>query len=188
MPRHVLEKTYGLTARELLDGVARRFRLRAALEGAVAEIQMERHLMALVGNGIDRYESHDLDGHPDFSIWLPGREKPILAECKNVRNHNEAYRQGGEIVAFKVETQKTRASKGDATSRFYDGTQFDILGVCLGKKTGDWRDMIFVQTKDLDRHSAHPRKLAVFQRVPLPNAETSYPWYRNLGELLGTIE
>jgi hypothetical protein len=187
MPRHILEETYGLTWRELLDGVAKRFRLRTALEGAVAEIQMERHLMALVGKGIDRYESHDLNGHPDFSIRLPGRENPILAECKNVRNHDEAYRKGGEIVAYKVETQKTRASQGDASSRFYDATQFAILGVCLGKKTGDWRDMIFIQTKDLDRHLSYSGKLAVFQRVPLPDAEALLPWHRDLGELLRTM-
>lgn len=40
MPKHALEKTYGLSATELLDAVAKRFRLRAALEGAVAEVQM----------------------------------------------------------------------------------------------------------------------------------------------------
>lgn len=187
MPKHTLETTYGLSAAELLDAVARRSRLRAALEGAVAEVQMERRIIEQVGNGIVRYESHDLDGHPDFSIWIPGRVDPLLAECKNVRNHNEAYRVAGQIVAYKTETQKTRASKADATSRFYDANQFEILGVCLGKKTGDWRDMLFVKTKDLDRHPAHPHKLAVFQRVPLPDAESLLPWYRDLGELLRTI-
>ena len=39
---HPLEAQYGLTAYELLDAVNKRFRLKAALEGAVAEVQMER--------------------------------------------------------------------------------------------------------------------------------------------------
>jgi len=138
MPKHELEKTYGLSARELLDAVAERFRLRAALEGAVAEVQMEREIASLVQHVVDRYESQDVDGQPDFSIWVKGRTSVIRAECKNVRESSrpggEAYREGGEIVAYKVETQKTRASQGDSASRYYDVTQFQILGVCLGKK------------------------------------------------------
>jgi hypothetical protein len=117
---HPLAVQYGLTASELLDAVSNRFRLKVALEGAVAEVQMEKKLQALVGSIIERYEAYDQDGHPDFGIWLPGRPERLLAECKNVRNHDEAYREGGEIVAYKVETQKTRASQGNPLSRYYE--------------------------------------------------------------------
>src|SRR5258708_4215181 len=100
---HPLETAYGLSATELLDAVAKRFRLRAALEGAVAEVQMERQIQTLLGSVVERYEAHDLDGHPDFTIWLPGREQPLKAECKNVRESSraggEAYREPGRIVA-----------------------------------------------------------------------------------------
>ncbi len=120
---HALETAYGLTSKELLDAVSTRFRLRAALEGAVAEVQMERQLARLVGEVIDRYESHDLDGQPDFSIWVRGVAGPLRMECKNIRESSkesgEAYRAGGKIVGYKVETQKTRASQGDPTSRYY---------------------------------------------------------------------
>lgn len=135
-----------------------------------------------------RYETHDLDGQPDFSIWIPGRDKPILAECKNIRESGkeggEAYRAGGKVVAYKVETQKTRAAKGDPSSRYYGLEQYHILGVCLGKKTGDWSDFLFVRTVDLERHSAHSHKLAVMQRVPLPTDDNLLPWYADIGELL----
>jgi hypothetical protein len=181
---HPLSKQYGLSASELLDAVNKRFRLKVALEGAVAEVQMEKKILAIVGNVVERYEAHDLDGHPDFSIWLPNAKKPLLAECKNVRDHEEAYRDGGKVVAYKAETQKTRASKGDATSRYYGIDQFDILGVCLGKKTGDWSDFLFVRVVDLIRHPKHSGKLAVMQRVPLPDSENLAPWYDDLGELL----
>ena len=127
---------------------------------------MEKKLKALVGSMIDRFEVYDVDGHPDFGIWLPGSDQRLLAECKNVRDKDEAYREGGKIVAYKVETQKTRASKGDPTSRFYGVGQFDILGVCLGKKTGDWSDFMFARVLDLARHSKYKGKLAVFQARP----------------------
>ena len=184
---HRLETQYGLSAYELLDAANKRFRLKVALEGAVAEVQMEKKIRALLGTVVQRYEAHDLDGHPDFSIWLPGRKKPLLAECKNVRDHEEAYREGGKIVAYKVETQKTRASKGDPTSRFYGVGQYDILGVCLGKKTGSWTDFLFIRVVDLICHAKHAGKLAVMQRVPLPDSENLEFWYNDLGELLKHI-
>jgi hypothetical protein len=188
MAKHSLELKYGLSSTELLDAINARFRLKVALEGAAAELQMEKHIRPLVGKIIKRYEAHDLDAHPDFSIWLPRRPKPLLAECKNIRESGkeggEAYRQGGKIVAYKVETQKTRAATGDPTSRYYGIEQYHILGVCLGKKTGDWSDFLFARTIDLACHAKYSKKLAVFQRVPLPDAETLRPWYADLGELL----
>jgi hypothetical protein len=92
MAQHPLESHYGLTSFELLEAVTARFRLKVALEGAVAEVQMEKKIASLVGSVVERYEAHDLDGHPDFSIWIAGRDKPLLAECKNVRDRDEAYR------------------------------------------------------------------------------------------------
>jgi hypothetical protein len=189
---HSLEIAYGLSAKEILDAVQIRFRLRAALEGAVAEVQMERKIAALPKSLVARYEAHDLDGQPDFSIWLPGVDLPLRAECKNIRESSkaggEAYREGGKIVAYKVETQKTRASQGDATSRYYGVDQFDILGVCMGKKTGNWTDLMFAKVADMQRHAKYPNKLSVFQRVPLPDAENLFPWYDDLGKLLSTYQ
>ncbi len=79
---HPLETQYGLTAHELLDAVNKRFRLKVALEGAVAEVQMEKRIHPLVGSAIERYEAHDLDGHPDFSLWIPGRKKPLAQSAR----------------------------------------------------------------------------------------------------------
>ncbi len=41
---HALELKYGLTAQELLDAIDKRFRLKVALDGAVAEVHFERKL------------------------------------------------------------------------------------------------------------------------------------------------
>jgi hypothetical protein len=190
MAKHWLSKRYGLSTDELLDAIGSRFRLRVAVEGAVSEFHMQKHIESLVGTVIERYESHDLDGQPDFSIWLPGWKTPLRAECKNIRESSkeggEAYRLKGQIVAYKVETQKTRASKGDPSSRFYDIRHFEMLGVGLGKKTGDWSDFMFANVADLTRNATYPTKLAVFQRVPLPGSKSEHPWYPTLAELLSS--
>lgn len=184
---HPLSKIYGLSEAELLDALNKRFRAKVALEGAVAEVQMAKKIHSLYQKGaIERYEEHDLDNYPDFTIWLSGKKTPLKAECKNVRDSDEAYRKGGEIVAYKVETQKTRASQGDHSSRFYGIDQFEILGVCLGKKTGNWTEFVFVKTADLARHPKHHDKLAVMHMVPLPN-NIAPPWYGELEDLLKTF-
>lgn len=186
---HPLEKEFELTAEELLDAVNRRFRAKVTLEGAVAEVHLGKHIKKLYEQGIiARFEEHDLDSYPDYTIWLRDKpEKPYRIECKNVRDAEEAYRKKGLIVAFKVETQKTRASKGDLRSRHYGFRQFDILAVCLGKKTHNWRQFMYVQTKNLASHAKYPDKLAVMHPVPLPDSPTPYPWYNNLAGLLAEL-
>jgi len=185
---HPLEELYGLTADELLSAINNRFRAKVALEGAVAEVQLEKRIRELRKEGIiERYEEHDLDGYPDFSIWLPGKQEALRIEAKNVRDADEAYRIKGEIVGYKVEVQKTRAATSDASSRFYSTDLFEILAVCLGKQTGNWTDFLFVKTSNLSRHPVHQHKIAVMHRVPLPSHENINPWFRSLEELLATI-
>lgn len=188
MPQHKLEVEYGLTANELLDALDKRFRAKVTLEGAVAEVQMEKQVRALqVAGVIARYEEHDLDGYPDFTIWLPNREEPILAECKNVRNKTEAYRSKGVITGYKVETQKTRTSNADPTSRSYGVDQFHFIGVCLGKKTKNWTQFMYVRVEHLAVHITHPGKLAPMQMVPLPDSPNIEPWTNSLSDLLATF-
>ena len=186
---HKVEDEYGLTADELLDALDKRFRAKVMLEGAVAEVQMEKQIRALqVAGMIARYEEHDLDGYPDFTIWLPNRDQPILAECENVRDTSEAYRSQGVITAYKVETQKTRTSNADRSSRFYGVGLFHFLGVCLGKKTRNWAQFMYVKVEHLAVHTEHPGKLAAMQRVPLPDSPNIAPWTNTLRDLLETFE
>ena len=159
---HRLEDEYGLTADEMLDAFDKRFRAKVTLEGAVAEVQMEKQIRALQNAGvIARYEEHDRDGYPDFTIWLPDRAEPILAECKNVRDTTEACRSKGVISGYKVETQKTRTSNEDPSSRFYGVNQFQFIGVCLGKKTKNWAQFMYIRVEHL---AIHKRTLANWQR------------------------
>ena len=185
LKKHDLEKKYSLTKEELLDAINSRFRAKVTLEGVVAEVHLGKYIQKLKKAGvISRFEVHDKDGYPDYSIWLPGKKKALRVECKNVRNSNEAYREKGKIVAYKVETQKTRTSKGDPSSRFYDFNQFEILAVCLGKKTHDWTQFMFVMSKSLLRHSKYSKKMAVMHPVPLPTSVVAPPWSATLKGLL----
>jgi len=186
---HPLEKKYGLSASELLDAINRRFRAKVTLEGAVAEVHLGKHIMALHQTGIiSQYEEHDLDAYPDYTIWLPSdSHRPYRVECKNVRDATEAYRVKGHIVAYKVETQKTRASKNDPKSRFYKNNQFEILAVCLGKKTQNWTEFMYIETKHLAKHSHYRDRLNVMHRVPLQSVAINPPWYNSLEDLIKGI-
>ncbi len=72
--------------------------------------------------------------------------------------------------------------------RYYGVDQFEILGVCLGKKTGYWTDLMFINSRDLMRHASYPNKLAVMQRVPLPGATDITPWFTDLAKFLSTLQ
>lgn len=186
---HPLEKEYGLTKEELLDAINRRFRARVTLEGAVAEVHLGKQIKALSDKGvITKFEEHDLDGYPDYSIWVPSNPNAkYRIECKNVRDTYEAYRKGGKITAYKVETQKTRTSKADRSSRFYGYGQFEILAVCLGKKTHNWKEFMFIRSKDLGRHPEYNAKIAVMHEVPLPGSDVKPPWYDTLEDLIESL-
>ncbi len=187
--RHALEIEYGLTKDELLDAINLRFRAKVTLEGAVAEVHLGKLIQRLRDAGlIERFEVHDKDGYPDYSIWLAGAtDRALRVECKNIRDSEEAYRQDGAITAYKVETQKTRASQGDPSSRFYGYDQFEVLAVCLGKKTHDWTQFLFIKSKDLARHPKYKTKMAVMHRVPLPTSPISPPWYSSLDGLIENL-
>jgi hypothetical protein len=100
---HALEIKYGLTAQELLDAIDRRFRLKVALEGSVAEVHFERKLRIASREGwLTSYEGHDVDGMHDFTV-VTVSGVTIRVEVKTIRNGAKPQ----------VELQKTRAAKGD---------------------------------------------------------------------------
>ncbi|MDW7761681.1 MAG: hypothetical protein SCM96_13735 [Acidobacteriota bacterium] len=153
---HALELKYGLTAQELLDAIDRRFRLKVALEGAVAEVHFERKLRIASREGwLTSYEDHDADGLHDFTVVaISGRS--IRVEVKTIRNGPKPQ----------VELQKTRAAKGDPSSRYYDHNHFDVVAVCVGRYTGDWSQFRYALVRELPRHRNHPNKIQVMHSIP----------------------
>ena len=174
---HPLEQKYGLTAQELLDAIDRRFRLKVALEGAVAEVHFERILRIASRQGwLNGYENHDTDGMHDFTV-IPPSGVPLRVEVKTIRNGPTP----------KVEIQKTRAAKSDPTSRFYDREQFDVVAVCIGRHTGDWSQFRYALVRELPSHRNYPNKLQVMH--PIPETEGAKPrWYSRFKDVIDAYE
>jgi len=173
---HPLEAKYGLTSPELLDAIDRRFRLKVALEGAVAEVHFERKLKVGSQEGwLRSFESHDTDGMHDFTVTTI-QGQPIRVEVKTIRNGPTP----------KVEIQKTRNAKDDPSSRFYSAEQFDVIAVCVGRRTGDWSQFRYALAKDLPRHSVYPNKLKVMHDIP-DVAESSPRWFSRFQEVIDEV-
>lgn len=170
---HALELKYGLTAQELLNAIDKRFRLKVALEGAVAEVHFERKLRIASREGwLTSYKSHDVDGMHDFTVvTLSG--VVIRVEVKTIRNGTK----------LRVELQKTRAAKGDPRSRYYDRGHFDVVAVCVGRSTGDWSQFRYALVRDLPSHRNYPGKLQVMH--PIPEREDVEPkWFSRFQDII----
>lgn len=170
---HPLELKYGLTAQELLDAIDRRFRLKVALEGAVAEVHFERKLRIATREGwLSSFEGHDVDGMHDFTVVaLSGATMRV--EVKTIRNGAKP----------RVELQKTRAAKGDPSSRYYDRDHFDVVAVSVGRFTGDWAQFRYALVRKLPVHRNHPNKLQVIH--PIPHEENSEPrWFSRFQDII----
>ena len=170
---HALELKYGLTAQELLDAIDKRFRLKVALEGAVAEVHFERKLRIASREGwLTSYESHDRDGMHDFTV-VTLSEISIRVEVKTIRNGPKP----------KVELQKTRAAKADPSSRYYDRNHFDVVAVCVGRSTGDWSQFRYALVRELLGHRNHPDKLQVMHSIP-EGVETNPRWFSRFQDII----
>lgn len=173
---HSLEVKYGLTANELLDAIDRRFRLKVAIEGAVAEVHFERKLRVASQEGwIEEFEDHDVDGMHDFTITtLSGR--PIRVEVKTVRTAKRTA----------LEIQKTRNAKDNPSSRYYDAEHFDVIAVCMGRKTGNWTEFRYALVHELPRHEKYPSKLKVMHDVGDDTAARPR-WFSRLQEVIDEL-
>ena len=154
-PRHALEKTFHLTSLELLEIIANRKRLKIAVRGGVAE----HHLLKALerDRALVSVRPVDADGPPDVVVRLRSGKR-IRIECKNGEENKYANGDG------RVEAQKTRASKGDPKSRYYEPSQFDVLAVCLWPPAGHPR-FVYRSTRNLARHPDFPDRLAVLHRI-----------------------
>lgn len=153
--RHVLEKQFALTSEQILDIIGGRNRLSVAVRGGVAEYHLEQQLTG--APGIASVQRLDVDAMHDFDVTLDDGTF-LRVECKNASPKTSA------AGAFKVEVQKTRASKGDPASRFYAADAFDVVAACLFSPTGRW-EFRFGRTADMARHKDFPDRLAPIQPI-----------------------
>ncbi|WP_322411716.1 hypothetical protein [Microbacterium invictum] len=164
--RHVLEEQFALTSEQILDIIGGRNRLAVAVRGGVAEHHLEDQLRR--SPDVKQIERLDVDAMHDFNVTLVDGRK-LRVECKNASPRTTA---GGD---FKVEVQKTRASKADPASRFYPVDGFDVVAACLFSPTGKW-EFRFGATDAMPRHGSFPDRLAPVQTV-------TADWRSNLADL-----
>jgi restriction-modification system family protein len=153
---HHLERQFGMSSVDILDVISNRTRLAVAVRGGVAEFHLERRLRD--DPAVTHVESLDLDGQPDFRIRLVDNSRDVTIECKNASP--KRYENGD----YRVEVQKTRASKNDPASRYYHVDQFDVVAACLYAPTKRW-EFVFKATHRLARHPDYPDRVAPMQRV-----------------------
>ncbi len=153
---HALEREFDLPGQEILDIIRERPRLGMAVRGGVAE----RHLHRVLETDakVVAVELGMQEGPPDFFVKLRSRRGRLTVECKNASP--TTYADGTP----KVETQKTRASKGDPKSRLYDPRQFDVVAACM---YGPWRQWAFRYKRSdlLERDATYPDRIAAIQRI-----------------------
>ena len=107
--------------------------------------------------GVATVERLDVDAMHDSNVTMTdGRH--LRVECKNASPRISAS------GAFKVEVQKTRASKGDPASRFYPTDGFDVVAACLFSPTGHW-EFRYGRTSRMARHKDFPDRLAPIQTI-----------------------
>ncbi|WP_314648766.1 hypothetical protein [uncultured Microbacterium sp.] len=153
--RHVLEEQFALSSEQILDIIGGRNRLAVAVRGGVAEHHLEQQLEASAQ--VLRSQRLDADALHDFDVDLTDG-RVLRVECKNASP--KTFADG----SYRVEVQKTRASKGDPASRFYPVDGFDVVAACLFSATGEWQ-FRFARTLDLKRHEVFPDRLAPIQRI-----------------------
>ena len=160
--RHVLEEQFALTSEQILDIIGGRNRLSVAVRGGVAEYHLE-HLLE-TSPDITAVERLDVDAMHDFNVTLSDG-RLMRVECKNASPKTSAS------GSFKVEVQKTRASKGDPASRFYPVDGFDVVAACLFSPTGRW-EFRYGPTSLMARHKDFPDRLAPIQTITNDWAES----------------
>jgi hypothetical protein len=152
---HRLERDFDLSSAEILDMISKRNRLAVAVRGGIAEVHLERYLQS--HPKVVAVEGLDLDGQPDFKIRLADG-RLVTVECKN--SSPRASKDG----EYKVEVQKTRASKSDPASRLYRLDQFDLVATCLFPATRRW-EFRFRRAAALERHPNFPDRIRPIQSV-----------------------
>jgi hypothetical protein len=164
--RHVLEEQFALSSEQILDIISGRNRLSVAVRGGVAEYHLEQQLRT--ASEIADVQRLDVDAMHDFDVKLrDGRW--LRVECKNASPKTSA------AGAYRVEVQKTRASKGDPASRFYPVDGFDVVAACLFSPTSRW-EFRFGLTSKMATHREFPDRLAPIQTI-------TDEWSKNLSGL-----
>jgi hypothetical protein len=152
---HELAKEFEMPERQVLDLIASARRLKMAVRGWVAEEKLVEDLKRV--HGVSECQRIDIEGGADVTLRYLG-SNPITVQCKNVLRGTTA---AGEA---RMDFQKTRVSKGDHCSRFYEVDEFDLIAACLHAVTLRWTFSYAVPAA-LDMHASCPGRLSNRVRI-----------------------
>jgi hypothetical protein len=152
---HAMEEEFEVDAQRLLDIIQDHKRLKIAVRGSVAEYHLVRELES--DPGVSVAEPIDQDGPPDVRVTMRSG-RTVEVECKNVNPTPTAK------GLFRADVQKTRASKADPASRYYDVGQFEVLAASLFPATGKW-EFRYRRADRLEPHALYPGKIAAAQKI-----------------------
>jgi hypothetical protein len=146
---HALAVEFELSEEKVLDLIAERRMLKMAVRGSVAE----EHLLGVLRSigGVENCRRLADDRGPDIALSFRG--KSLAVECKNSSRVVTA-----EGLA-KIDLQRTRASKADPCSRYYERTEFELVAACTHAISEKW-DFKFAPTRDLDEHKTCTGRLS----------------------------
>jgi hypothetical protein len=143
---HILEITFKLPAKEILDVIATHRRVLMNVRGSIAELHLRNFLHTV--KGLTKVRQSDCDAPPDFEVTFGQQTYGI--ECKNLLRKSKRP---------KVDFQRTRAPKGDSCGRYYSLKSFDVLAACIEPMTGQW-DFKFCPTRVLRPHERCKGKIS----------------------------
>lgn len=152
---HRLIAELGLDPATLFDLIDEAGRLKMAVRGWVAEVHLEDFLRDVPG--VTDCQRLNAEGQPDLQLVYRGRG-PFLVECKNVLRALAA--NGNPRLDF----QRTRASKSDPCSRYYQPAEFGLVAACLHAVTERW-EFRFATTASLPEHEKCPGRIRNTLRV-----------------------
>jgi len=166
---HELATEFELTSEEILDLIQSAPRLKMAVRGWVAERHLFDQLQGLPG--LAECQPLEDEGQPDLMVRLPG-QSAVLVECKNILR--DIYADG----SYKLDFQRTRASKEDPCSRYYRPEEFQIAAACLHPRTETW-EFRFALTSQLPAHDKCPGRITNRIRIGQDWYDDPVPVIRN---------
>lgn len=147
---HALAEEFELAEVEVLDLIEKAPRLKMAVRGWVAEEHLYRELRMIPG--VTDCVHVEEEGGADVRLRYFG-SRPLEIECKNVLRKTTA------TGLPRIDFQRTRASKSDPCSRYYQPTDFDIVAGCLHAVSSKW-EFRYALPHTLDRHPNCPGRLS----------------------------
>ncbi len=139
---HALTREFELDEGQVLDLIEKAPRLKMAVRGWVAEEHLYRSLRGI--DGVTDCTHIEQEGGADVRLRYKG-SRPIEIECKN------ALRKTTAAGLVRIDFQRTRASKADPCSRYYQSNDFDVLAGCLHAVSSKW-EFRYALARTLDPH------------------------------------